>query len=52
MHQVAVVGVFADRAHAKEAVRELRDSGFGDKEIGVITRDETTGEDLRADWST
>lgn len=52
LQQVAVIGVFADRSHAQAAVRELRQSGFRENEIGVITRDETTGEEVRAEWST
>jgi len=33
-----VVGVFADRAKAQEAVRALKEAGFTDKQIGVITQ--------------
>jgi uncharacterized protein (TIGR02271 family) len=35
-----VVGVFTDRTQAQRAVAELRQVGFREDEIGVITRDE------------
>jgi len=36
------VGVFADRAHAQQAVNELRRLGFREEEIGVIAREGET----------
>ena len=42
-HHGTVVGVFADRAHAKQAVIELRRAGFSEDEIGVVAKhDDTT----------
>ena len=38
-----VVGVFQDRSRAQQAVQELRNVGFSEDHIGVVTRDETTG---------
>jgi len=35
-----VVGVFDDRRHAQEAVRDLKSAGFREDQIGVISRDE------------
>src|SRR3954470_15283931 len=34
-----VVGVFADRQHAQQAVQELRRAGFGENQIGVVAHD-------------
>lgn len=48
----AVIGVFTDSAKAQRAVRELRDAGFTDDQIGVVGRDSqgtTTGKDGDAD---
>jgi len=39
-----VVGVFQDRSRAQEAVQELRRVGFEESHIGVVTRDESTGQ--------
>jgi uncharacterized protein (TIGR02271 family) len=35
-----VVGVFDDRRHAQEAVRELKSAGFREEQIGVVSRDD------------
>ena len=37
-HHGTVVGVFADRAQARQAVIELRRAGFAESEIGVVGR--------------
>jgi len=34
-----VVGVFDDRAHAQQAVKDLRQAGFREDQIGVVARD-------------
>lgn len=34
-----VVGLFSDRKHAEEAIRDLRASGFHDDQIGLAMRD-------------
>jgi len=39
-----VVGVFQDRSRAQQAVQELRRVGFTEEQIGVVIRDEATGE--------
>jgi len=39
-----VVGVFQDRSRAQQAVQELRRVGFTEEQIGVVARDEATGE--------
>jgi len=38
-----VVGVFADRAQAQQCVRELRQAGFREDQIGVVSRDTESG---------
>lgn len=37
----AVVGSFADRTHAQEAVNELRQAGFSEEEIGLVAKDDS-----------
>lgn len=41
--RTTVVGAFAERTHAQEAVNELRVAGFGEDEIGLIARDQHGG---------
>lgn len=41
--RTTVVGAFAERTHAQEAVSELRRAGFQEDEIGLIARDQTRG---------
>jgi hypothetical protein len=36
-----VVGLFEKRARAEDAIRDLKEAGFTDEQIGVITRDRT-----------
>jgi len=38
-----VVGVFADRPQAQQCVRELRQAGFREDQIGVVSRDTDSG---------
>jgi uncharacterized membrane protein len=38
-HDRTVVGIFADRADAEDAIRELKDAGFTDSQVGVALRD-------------
>jgi hypothetical protein len=40
--RTTVVGVFDDRTRAQEALRELRNAGFREDDIGVIARDGET----------
>ena len=44
-NRTTVVGVFDDRSRAQAAVRDLRQAGFREDQIGVVARghDETTG---------
>lgn len=35
-----VVGVFADRSHAQQAVQDLRNAGFQEDQIGIVARDD------------
>jgi len=37
--QATVVGVFTNRADAQRAVKELKQAGYRDEEIGIATRD-------------
>jgi hypothetical protein len=37
-----VVGVFEDSSNAIQAVRALRDAGFADNQIGIVSRDSGT----------
>ena len=37
-----VVGVFEDASDAIQAVRALRDAGFTDAQIGIVSKDERT----------
>lgn len=56
MHQGrAVVGVFTDSSKAQEAIRELRNAGFSEDQIGVIGRDISRsegGEDTTDSYAT
>jgi hypothetical protein len=36
-----VVGLFNERSRAEEAIRDLKEAGFSDEQIGVVTRDRT-----------
>jgi uncharacterized protein (TIGR02271 family) len=48
-HQT-VVGVFRDRSQAEQAVAELRQAGFRDDQIGIVTRDgDEKGSELQSD---
>lgn len=38
-HDRTVVGIFADRSEAEDAIRELKDAGFTDRQVGVAVRD-------------
>jgi len=38
-HGRTVVGLFTDRSNAEEAIRDLKDAGFTDRQIGVAMRD-------------
>lgn len=49
MHTRTIVGVFHDRANATAAVRDLRDAGFDESQIGVISRHETKRTGLEND---
>lgn len=42
--QAAAVAVFDNVGDARDAVRELRDVGFTEEEIGVLSHDRETGE--------
>jgi len=44
-----VVGVFADRLHADQAVAELKSAGFRDDQIGIAMR---PTEEMGGNWST
>jgi hypothetical protein len=39
-------GVFEDRLHANRAITQLRQAGFGHRQIGVAMRDPEAGEDI------
>jgi hypothetical protein len=38
-HCVAVAGIFGNRLNAYQAIRELKDSGFTDQQIGFVMDD-------------
>lgn len=40
--QTTVVGVFQDQQHAREAVQDLRNAGFREDQIGLISHDVTS----------
>jgi uncharacterized protein (TIGR02271 family) len=40
--RTTIVGVFADRGHAQQAINELKRAGFEDDQIGVTSRDSTS----------
>lgn len=40
-HGRTVVGIFTDRSDAENAIRELKDAGFTEQEIGVAMQDRT-----------
>ncbi|HET6576635.1 MAG TPA: hypothetical protein VFG68_23760 [Fimbriiglobus sp.] len=48
MTTMTVVGTFTDRSDAVAAVKELRDAGFAESQIGLITKHEPTAE--RTGW--
>lgn len=37
-----VVGVFRDPSHAQQAVRDLKQAGFSDEQLGVVSHDKTS----------
>ncbi len=47
-----VVGMFTQRAHAEAAIRELKDAGFTEDQIGVAMQDEQEQRGLAADTGT
>jgi hypothetical protein len=40
-----VVGLFKERSRAEDAIRDLKEAGFTDEQIGVVTRDRTARTD-------
>ena len=42
--RTTVIAVFDDRTQAQRAIAELKNAGFTEKEIGVTTRDEDSGD--------
>jgi uncharacterized protein (TIGR02271 family) len=44
-----VVGIFADRSDAEDAIRELKDAGFTDRQVGVAIRDKDEQRKLTED---
>jgi hypothetical protein len=44
MNTMTAVGTFTDRSDAVAAVRELKDAGFTENQIGLITKREPTAE--------
>ncbi len=46
-----VVALFKDSDRAKEAIRDMREKGFGDNEISLIAKDERGGQDGDKDIS-
>jgi len=47
-----VVGLFRDTARAERAIRDLKDAGFSDKQIGVLMHDRTQERKLAEDTGT
>jgi uncharacterized protein (TIGR02271 family) len=47
-----VVGLFTDRSNAESAIRELKDAGFTEKQIGVAMRDRDEQRHLMEDTGT
>jgi uncharacterized protein (TIGR02271 family) len=47
-----VVGLFTDRSNAESAIRELKDAGFTEKQIGVAMRDRDEQRQLMEDTGT
>jgi hypothetical protein len=45
-HPSITIGVFEDRLHAKGAITELRQAGFGHRQIGVAMQHPEAGEDI------
>jgi len=45
-----VIGVFRDVTSAENAVRALRDKGFGDNEISIIAKDDQKEEQITKIW--
>jgi hypothetical protein len=44
----AVIGVFHDPGDARRALEELRDTGFSDKSIGILTHDKDGDPEVKA----
>lgn len=47
VNRETIIGVFSSQADAQAAIRDLRDAGFGETEIGVVAHDEDGGEAVR-----
>jgi uncharacterized protein (TIGR02271 family) len=47
--RATIVGVFEDRAHAQQAINDLKQAGFRDDQIGVTSRDGERAGDGNAD---
>jgi uncharacterized protein (TIGR02271 family) len=47
--QAAIVGIFAERSDAQRAVSALRQAGFGENEIGMVTQNRDGAVTTRAD---
>lgn len=41
-----VLGIFADRADAEDAINELSDDGYDPKDISIVLKDQREGEEL------
>lgn len=49
-NQATIVGAFENRTHAQDAIRELKEKGFTEAQIGLIShRDEVSGKGIRTD---
>jgi uncharacterized protein (TIGR02271 family) len=44
--RATIVGVFEDRAHAQQAINDLKKAGFRDDQIGVTARDGAGGDNV------
>jgi len=51
-HGLTVVGLFTDRSDAESAIRELKDAGFSERQIGVAMRDRNEQRELMEDTGT
>ena len=47
--RATIVGVFEDRAHAQQAINDLKNAGFHDDQIGVTSRESERSGDGNAD---